>query len=252
MIRPTGCKNTRTDNPQNVLVFLKGWGNASGSGSIYDYAANVDPSTNVRTPPFTATASISSNIALPGTPGDWAKTTNYCFRNITGRTNQAIYLSNAINISQTYDNTIMCRFYINAMPSGDSIIFTNGIPGGIGPYGGYGLYIQGGTSNLMAISGNYSTIGPVVTNLTTGTWYSVALTIDSSANWIVYLNGVQYSLGAYGIYGIVYGGLAFLGYFETSAGAALGYNGYITDCIYVGKALSSNICLNFSKGGSIF
>lgn len=253
MIRPSACKNTRTDNPQNVLVFLKGWGNGSGSGSIYDYAANVNPSTNVRTPPFTASSKVSSNISLPGTPGDWAKTTNYCFRSITGNTLSAVYLSNALNPTSPCNNTLMCRFYVNALPSSgsNSIIMFNGLSGGIGAYGGYGYFIEGGSSNLYGLSGNYSVIGPIFT-LHTNTWYSLALTIDSSANWTTYLNGTSYSHGAYGIYPMgTYGGLAFLGNFGTSGAASEGMNGYITDCMFVSTALSSNICLNFSAGGSI-
>jgi hypothetical protein len=253
MIRPSACKNTRTSNPQNVLVFLKGWGNAAGSGSIYDYAANVNASTNVRTPAFTASTSISSNIALPGTPGDWSNTTKYCFRNTTGRTNQAIYLTSALNPSSPNNNTLMSRFYINTLPGSgvNHVIMFNGLSGGLGPYGGYGYFIEGGTNYLYGLSGNYTVIGPITT-ISASTWYSLALTIDSSYNWTTYLNGTQYSHGGIGIYGIVYGGLSFLGNFASGGVPSEGFNGYITDCMFVSTALSSNICMNFSKGGSIF
>lgn len=250
MILSSGCKNTRTDKPQNVLVFLKGWGNGSGGGSIYDYAANVDASTNVRTPAFICSKLVSSNIALPGTPGDWSNTTNKCFRNITGSSAQAIYLSSALNPGSTTNNTLMCRFYVNATTSGVNHVFMfNGLSGGIGPYGGYGYFIEGSTRDLYGLSGNYTVIGPITT-LSTGVWYSIALTIDGSYNWTTYLNGTQYNHGGIYIYGIVYGGLSFLGNFAGGTPSE-GMNGYITDCMFASTALSSNVCLNFSNGGSI-
>jgi hypothetical protein len=249
MIRPSACKNTRSDKPENILVYLKGWGN----GSIYDYAANVDPTTNVRTPAFITTYDVSSNVSLPGTPGDWSNTTKYCFQNTSGETSNAVYLYSALNPGSTTNNTLMSRFYINTMPGYyvNHVIMFNGLSGGIGPYGGYGYFIEGGTNDLYGLSGNYTVIGPITT-LYSNTWYNIALTIDGSYNWTTYLNGTQYNHGGIYIYGIVYGGLSFLGNFASSGYASEGMNGYITDCIFADTALSSNVCMNFSSGGSIF
>ena len=250
MIRPTSYKKTLTNYPTNVLTFLKGY--ETSGGGIYDYVANIAPTTGVRTPAYTKTANITTNATLPGTPGDWGQTTTTCFKNITGScTGQGLYLSSPLN-TVTYDNTMMFRFYLNALSTTNGSMFMfNGISGGYPGYGGYGVFVEPNTTNLWGLSGGVTAVGPITSSVALNTWYSLALTIDSSAHWIVYMNGTTYDLGYVGINPIVYGGFSVMATLY-NGGLYDNVNGYMTDCIFVNKALPSNICLGYSRGGSIF
>ena len=254
-------QTTSSYNPQrNVITYLRGRGFPGYTTKIYDYARGFDYNNSPYHtlwwnpgPYFVNNVDINVAISDIGYyTGNWLEQTKYCYGNTSGYSG-AVYMTAPLlagYISYSSGVTMMCRFLISSFPTGSSaaVYMYNGHSG----WGGFGVFTDPNTTNLWALSGGID-IQNIATNLTSGTWYSLVLTIGSDSFWTSYLNGSKSYLGYIGVnYIDIYDAYPFTFMGNAISGSITeGLNGYMTDVIFANQILPDATCISYSSGNGI-
>lgn len=190
-------------------------------GTTYDYANSS------RT--WLTTGSITPNTSV-GTTTGWSQYIPKGWGTSSTST-AAVYLSTPIT-TQTNNITLMFRFKLNGSSPNGILWYV-----GDASFRGFGVVLStGGTPNIIVgLAGGVDGLA-TATTASVGTWYHVALRINSSNLWEMFVNGVKdattKTISANALSGS--DPTSFMG--VTSAGG--GVNGCMTDVVLIKTALT--------------